>query len=198
MKPRPDAHHLVEDRARGSKELSFNVECGHGISWRAYASVSVKPRAFCGQREAAGIVARAPARRAAIVERDVGRRVGGRRIERMRRVRQHHQRVHLEAQLDVAAGARCPTAQAMPTVVGHATLTKKFTLDAEIALAEAVLAELDQEVVAGVAVEVVALLLIAALAERVARGRASPKPVIVSCQPAVSSTIDARMRPMSE
>ena len=74
-------------------------------------------------------------------------------------VRQHHQHVHLGAQIHGGAGARlCPAPRRSAAVVVDADAHEEIHVGRPVRLPRPVLAELDQEVVARVAVKVVAQL----------------------------------------
>ena len=114
--------------------------------------------------------------------------------------REDDEDVHLGAQVDVRA--RAPSglaANASAPSASASTLLKKFTFGDDVLLAEPVFAELDEEVVARVAVKVVARLLVAlAPVPRLDERRVAEWPASVSCQPQVSATIEQSTRPMSE
>ena len=74
------------------------------------------------------------------------------------------------------------TKPSVALLVDH-DLDEEIHVGDEVALAEIVFAQLDQEVVARVAMPVVAQLLVATFAELGAPCAAVPCPVIVSCQP---------------
>ena len=77
---------------------------------------------------------------------------------------QQHQRLHLEAQIDVRAGARVGRIEDKTAVVAHGELAEPVHVGGEVAAAETVLAGLDQKTVVPVQGPVVAVRLIAALA----------------------------------
>ena len=108
-------------------------------------SVLMKPRAFSGQRVRHG--SSAPRRRAATrLQPDGLRRVCRAPVERMRPGVQHHERVHLEAQIDVLPGARSgPRASCSRAGVVDDDLAEEVDVGDQVALAEPVLAELDQQ-----------------------------------------------------
>ena len=140
------------------------MHCRGFIHARNIISVLRKPRAFSSQRARQGS-SRGAGPLTPGAQRHRSRMVVRVGIERMRTGRQHQQRVHLEAQLDVVARAAVLfiEMQCAGVVGGHAA--EEIDVGNQVALAEAILAELVEHAVAAVLEIVVALFLETAGAE---------------------------------
>ena len=158
-----------------------------------------KPRTFSGadSRHASSAAAGGPSK---ISIAHGLARIAGRWIQRMRTGVEQDQRVHLEAQLDASRLPwRRSRSKRMRAVIATDDLAEPIDVGGKIAPAEAVLRGFDQEAVVAV------LLPVVAVASDSWSRPISPRrcalvvlPQTVSCQPDVSSTIEQKMRPMSE
>ena len=162
--PLPRRQRDVDRRGRGIELGRFRLKVTTRPRRLHLQDVALRQREAApvlGARQPAQIVRPPRAARSAIVSSTGLRRILGRRIERVRRVRQHHQHVHLGAQLDGRARRRLlPGTHAARRRRRHRP-HEEVHVGHQVALAQPVLAQLDEEVVVRVAVEVVARVLVA-------------------------------------
>ncbi|CAG9246754.1 hypothetical protein BDI4_20068 [Burkholderia diffusa] len=164
--------------SRGSRRLSMIGMTG---SLREQAvGVGEAAQVLCAGAAARVVLGRGAVRRIRAVRDQLHglRRIVRTRIERMRRGRERRERVHLEAQVERAAGRRMAGDEIERAVVARVEPAEEVDVRGEIARRQAVFRELEHEAVAAVADHRVAIGLV--------RGRA----VLVREQPRIADAAE--------